>query len=36
MLEYLHRVHPTALLMIDTWLEEWEVSSTKRNPTGGS
>ena len=27
MLEVLHRVHPSALLMMDTWLQLWEVWS---------
>ena len=32
MLEVLHKVHPSALLMMDTW----GVSSKNKNITGGS
>ena len=36
MLEVLHRVHPSALLMRDTWLKLWGVSSKNKNITGGT
>ena len=36
MLEVLHRVHLLGLLMMDTWLEQWEVSSKNKNITGGT
>ena len=36
MLELLHRVHPSALLIMDTWLEQWEVSSINKNITSGT
>ena len=35
-LEVLHRVHPSALLMIDTCRKLWAVSSKKRNITAGT
>ena len=34
MLEVLHRVHPSALLMLHRCLKLWVVSSKKRNITG--
>ena len=36
MWEVLHRVHPLALLMKDTWLKLWAVSSKKKNITDGT
>ena len=37
MLEVLHTIHPSTLLMMDTWLEQWEVSSKKKkNISGGT
>ena len=35
MLDVLHRVHASALLMMDT-LEQWEVSSKNKNITDGA
>ena len=36
MLEVLQRVHPSALLMMDTRRKLWGVSSKKKSITGGT
>ena len=36
MLEVLHTIHRSALLIMDTWLEQWEVSSKNKNITRGT
>ena len=35
-LEVLHRVHPSALLMMHTWNKLWGVSSKKKIITGNT
>ena len=36
MLEVLHRVHPSALLLMDTCRDVWGLSSKNNNMTGGT
>ena len=35
MLDVLHSVHRSTLLMMDTWLERWELSTKTKNIIGG-
>ena len=36
MLKVLHRGHPSALLMMDTLLEHWQVSSKNKSINGSA